>query len=131
MQRLWLIALFAAGCPSSDPPQCLDEVNTDCAELYEPTFANVYTRTLQGTCGSTRVSCHSPEGMQGGMNFGTQDSAFSALRAGRVAPGDPKCSKMIVRVSSPGADYEMPPGSVLSDAERCSLVKWVQNGALP
>ena len=36
---------------------------------------------------------------------------------------------MIVRTSSPGADYQMPPGDPISAAERCALIQWVQAGA--
>ena len=47
----------------------------------------------------------------------------------RVDPGNPGCSVMIVRTDSPGADYQMPPGTALSPQERCALIQWVQNGA--
>jgi cytochrome c len=133
MCRLWLVACLAgvAGCPGGNdpPPMCVD-VDTTCAELYAPTFDNVYTRTLRDTCGSQRVSCHSAAGLAGGMSFDTEDSAYAALTASRVTGGDPSCSKMIVRVTSVGETYQMPPGSPLSDPEQCSLIKWVQMGAM-
>jgi len=128
MRRIWLVACLA-GCPSDPPPMCVD-VDTACAELYEPTFANVYSRTLQNTCGSQRVSCHSEAGHQGGMSFDTEQGAYDALLAGRATPGNAGCSKMIVRVTSVGESYQMPPGDPLSDPEQCALIKWVQNGAM-
>jgi len=64
------------------------------------------------------------------MSFQDQQHAFDALRAGRVVPGNPGCSKMIVRTDSPGASYQMPPGDPLSEAERCVLIQWVLAGAL-
>jgi hypothetical protein len=64
------------------------------------------------------------------MSFEDEPHAFDALRAGRVMPGNPGCSKMIVRTDSPGASYQMPPGDPLSEAERCALIQWVQAGAL-
>ena len=121
------IALIAA-CASDPPPACIT-VDTACAPLYAPTFANVYTMTLQPTCGSTNSSCHSAAGLQGGMSFEDAAHAYAALRNGRVMPGNPGCSKMIVRTSSPGTDYQMPPGDPLSAAERCALIQWVQAGA--
>jgi len=127
MRRIWLVACLT-GCPADDPPACVD-VDINCQELYEPTFDNVYTRTLQDTCGSQRVSCHSASGLAGGMSFETDQTAFDALSAGRVTGGDPSCSKMIVRITSVGESYQMPPGSPLSDPEQCALIKWVQNGA--
>lgn len=127
---VWLaLALVASGCPTDPPPACVT-VDTGCAPLYTPTFDNLYTRTLRDTCGSQSSSCHSEVGMQGGMSFQDQQHAFDALRAGRVVPGNPGCSRLIVRTDSPGAAYQMPPGDPLSEAERCVLILWVQAGAL-
>jgi hypothetical protein len=119
-----------AGCPTDPPPACIT-VDTSCAPLYQPTFDNIYTMTLHDSCGSQRSSCHSASGNSGGMSFEDEGHAFAALRAGRAKPGDPGCSKMIVRTDSPGAPYQMPPGDALSPAERCALILWVQAGAAP
>jgi hypothetical protein len=125
----WLaLAVALAGCPADPPPACI-AVDASCAPLYVPTFDNIYTMTLRDSCGSQSASCHSAVGMQGGMSFQDQQHAFDALRAGRVVPGDPACSKMIVRTDSPGAGYQMPPGDPLSAAARCALVQWVAAGA--
>jgi hypothetical protein len=118
-----------AGCTTSAPPSCIT-VDTSCAPLYAPTFDNVYAMTLKNTCGSERSSCHSAAGKQGGMSFEDESHAYAALLAGRVTPGDPGCSKMIVRTDSPGAGYQMPPGDPLTEPERCALIQWVQAGAL-
>jgi hypothetical protein len=123
-----VVVAALAGCPSDPPPSCIT-VDASCAPLYAPTFDNIYTMTLRDTCGSQRVSCHSAAGKQGGMSFEDEQHAFDALRAGRVQPGDPGCSKMIVRTDSPGASYQMPPGDALSEAERCVLIQWVAAGA--
>src|SRR3954468_366897 len=118
MVRLSLaLGLLLCGCPSDPPPACIT-VDTGCAPLYNPTFDNVYTMTLRDSCGSARSSCHSAAGQQGGMSFQDEAHAYAALSAGRVVAGDPGCSKMIVRIDSPGADYQMPPGDALSAAER-------------
>ena len=131
-RHLWSVAVLAAGlagCTADAPPACIT-VDTTCAPLYAPTFDNVYTMTLKNTCGSDRSSCHSAAGKQGGMSFEDESHAYAALLAGRVMPGDPGCSKMIVRTDSPGASYQMPPGDPLSEPERCALIQWVQAGAL-
>jgi Planctomycete cytochrome C len=125
-----VVMLALAGCPGDDPPPACIEVDLSCAPLYVPTFDNVYSNTLVDGCGSQRVSCHSAAGMKGGMSFEDPDTAHAALLAGRVTPGNAGCSEMVVRTSSVGADYQMPPGSALSVAERCALIQWVQNGAL-
>lgn len=126
------VSLACAGCPGPDgPPACID-VDTTCQPLYVPTFANVYNNTLKNACGSTSVSCHSASGQKGGMSFEDPQHAYDALLNGRVEPGDPSCSKMIVRTGSPGASYQMPKGPLsvaLSDPEHCALVQWVANGA--
>jgi len=132
MRQLWFVAALAAvpvaGCAADPPPSCV-AVDTTCAPLYAPTFDNVYTKTLRDTCGSARSSCHSAAGKQGGMSFEDEAHAYAALRAGRVVPGDPGCSKLIVRTDSPGAGYQMPPGDPLGEPERCALIQWVQAGA--
>ncbi|HEX3757064.1 MAG TPA: c-type cytochrome domain-containing protein [Kofleriaceae bacterium] len=127
-RRWWAVAALAAGCSADPPPACIT-VDTSCAPLYAPTFDNIYTMTLRDTCGSQSASCHSAVGMQGGMSFQDQQHAFDALLAGRVVPGNPGCSKMIVRTDSPGASYQMPPGDPLSEPARCALIQWVAMGA--
>jgi len=122
-----LAAGLTAGCTDS-PPACIT-VDTSCAPLYAPTFDNVYTMTLQNTCGSQRASCHSAVGLQGGMSFQDPQHAYAALLAGRVMPGNPGCSLMIVLTDSPGASYQMPPGDPLTEPERCALIQWVLAGA--
>ena len=124
---LWLALL--AGCPGKDPPPMCITVDTACAPLFAPTFTNVYNMTIKGSCGSVNASCHSAAGAQGGLSFADEQTAFDGLTAGRVTPGDPGCSEFIVRTSSPGTDYEMPPGVTLSAPTRCALIQWVQNGA--
>jgi len=128
-REIGLATALVTGCAGDPLPACIT-VDASCAPLYAPTFDNVYTMTLHDTCGSQRASCHSAAGMSGGMSFADPPHAFAALRNGRVVPGDPGCSKMIVRTDSPGASYQMPPGDPLSPAERCALIQWVQAGAL-
>ena len=127
---LALAAVPLAACTQDPPPECIT-VDTGCAPLYEPTFDNIYMMTLRDTCGSARASCHSAIGMSGGMSFEDESAAYTSLIAGRVTPGDPGCSKMVVRTSSPGAAYQMPPGDPLGAAERCALIQWIQAGAPP
>jgi hypothetical protein len=122
------VAAGVAACNADLPPVCVT-VDTSCAPLYAPTFANVYARTLQNTCGSALSACHSAAGQAGGMSFEDPAHAYAALVNGRVLPRDPACSQLIVRTSSPGEDYQMPPGDPLSEAERCALIQWVQSGA--
>lgn len=127
-ELLAVMSTALAGCPGESPPECVT-VDTACAPLYQATFDNVYSMTLQNGCGSQRTSCHSRTGMKGNMSFEDPQTAYDALLAGRVKPNDAACSEMIVRVTSPGTDYQMPPGAPLSEAAQCSLILWVQAGA--
>jgi hypothetical protein len=127
----WFLLLALAGCPGDDPPACID-VDLTCQPLYTPTFDNVYANTLADSCGSQRSSCHSATGHKGGMSFETPDTAFAALTdpaRDRVVAGNPGCSKIVVRTSSPGESYQMPPGSPLPENVRCALIQWVNMGA--
>ncbi len=129
MRRLLLVCLLA-GCPSDEPPECIT-VEASCAPLYDATsFANVYKNTLQPSCGSTDSSCHSASGRAGNLSFETEQTAYDQLMLlGRVKAGNPGCSEMIVRTSSPGTEYQMPPGGALTDPAQCALIQWVQKGA--
>lgn len=131
MSRAVVVLVALAACTEA-PPACID-VDTMCQSLYQPTFDNVYANTLQGKCGSTDTSCHSAAGHMGGMSFDTKDTAYSALLAAgqnRVVPGNPGCSKVVVRTNGIGKDYQMPPGDPLTDEhERCALIQWIANGA--
>jgi len=128
MRMIVVLTLACAGCPSDDPPECV-EVDLTCAPLYVPTFDNVYANTLTDGCGGERAACHSAAGRNGGMSFEDPTTAHAALLAGRVVPGNAACSEMIVRTESVGESFQMPPGSALPEAERCALIQWVQRGA--
>ncbi len=123
------LALALAGCPGNDQPPACITVDTMCAPLYTPTFTNVYNNTLRGSCGSTNSSCHSAKGHKGGLSFADEQTAYDGLLSGRVTPNDPGCSEFVVRTSSPGTDYEMPPDAPLTAPARCALLQWVQMGA--
>jgi hypothetical protein len=124
-----LAALSAAlaGCPDDGPPACVT-VETSCTPLYEPTFDNVFNNTLRAGCGSELDACHSAAGA-GRMSLADPATAHASLLAGRVTPGDPGCSELIVRTGAPGKDYQMPPGIALGATEHCALILWVQAGA--
>ncbi|HEY1812515.1 MAG TPA: hypothetical protein VGG74_09230 [Kofleriaceae bacterium] len=137
MKRAWVFAAaLCAGCPDNDPPACIT-VDTTCAPGYVPTFDNVFSNTINVSCGNTNSSCHSTDGHMAGLVMSDEQAAYTNLLAPstidpsrkRVDPGDAACSVMIVRTDSPGASYQMPIGDALSDVERCALIQWVQMGA--
>lgn len=136
LRRVALIALLTTGCaadPEETEPECV-EVPASCNPLYPPTFANVFDNTLLPTCGSDAGSCHGPNARQAGLLFAEASESHALLlgeRDGRarVKPGDPSCSKLIVRTHSLGKPWQMPPGEPLSGPERCAIAEWVRSGA--
>lgn len=128
--RPLLLAALLAGC--STP--CLDDLDAACAPLYEPTWDNVYTRTLEPTCGTGGSSCHSAEGAQGGFAISDADATHDRLVGADggealVEPEDAGCSRLVQVVRSADVSVQMPPGDPLSDAEACAIQQWVDAGA--
>jgi hypothetical protein len=129
----WSLLLAAPlATPACGGEDCV-EVSTSCDPLYEPTFDNVWQNTLSVSCavGST---CHTASGDRGGLTLDTADGAYSDLLGesgddARVLSGDPGCSEMIRRIVADDSGDLMPPGSPLSEAERCAVIQWVANGA--
>ena len=120
--------LAAAGC-SSDDDACV-QVDPSCTPLYEPTFTNVFERTLVPTCGVEGSACHSADGAQNGLIFEDVDEAYRLLvDDGRVIPFDPSCSELGRRIATTDPRQVMPPGGRLAAAERCAILTWMANGA--
>ena len=126
---------LASGCgePSnSGSGECVADLDPSaCSPLYSPTFDDVFTRTLTKTCALSGGACHAAEGDAGGLSFESADAAYEHLTGGtkpRVIAGDAACSLITVRIEAKD-DRIMPPGSPLSEAERCAIEQWIENGA--
>jgi hypothetical protein len=129
LRRLpWIAGLaLAAGCPAGD--ECA-LVEATCTPAYEPTFANVFDRTLVTSCGVEGSSCHSIDGRKAGLVFDEIDEAYDLLLDGRVEPGDAGCSEVVRRIESTSSGFKMPPGSRrLSEGEKCAIEQWIAAGA--
>jgi hypothetical protein len=127
-----LMANACSGDVEEPMPECIDLAER-CDPLYEPTFDNLFARTLKPTCAQVGGSCHGPDGAKGGLVFDDPDAAYSMLVEGssaRVQPADPACSELVVRTHSPGKPWAMPPGEPLSSQEQCGIRQWVERGAL-
>ena len=126
---------FGAGCGEPAPSgECVDTLDVaTCNPLYSPTFDEVYERTLAKTCALSGASCHAAEGQAGGLSFESADAAYDHLTSGEtphVIAGDAACSPLVERIEATDDDARvMPPGSPLSDAERCAIEQWIENGA--
>lgn len=125
-----LSLLMLLGCSGGDPLARCVEVDPECAPLYQPTFDELYARTLEPTCGIGGAACHTREGAQNGLVFADPDEAYELLLGGeRVVPGDPGCSLLVKRLETDNPNLQMPPGDALSEAERCVVVRWIDDGA--
>lgn len=128
-----IAALAAALAACSGGGQTCIEVSASCNPLYEPTYDNVFTRTLEPTC-AVDGPCHNASSAQGGLVFEDPDEAYDLLLGSdgeaRIEPGDPGCSLLVRRVESDNPGFRMPPGgSPLSAEERCSIIQWIADGA--
>lgn len=126
----WL--LIACNGDDSAASACLAELELECETEYEPTFENFHKFEIKQTCGTGGSLCHGPSGNKGNLTLDVDDAdgAYDALvSGGLVIPGDPECSVLIQRLESEDRSFVMPQGRQLSDEERCSIRKWVANGA--
>ncbi len=124
-----LVALTTgcSGC-SGDDPECVDVEVANCAPLYHPTWEEVFSRTIAPRCAVEGGACHSGSDAKGGLRMDDIDETYSQLVGdGRVLPGDASCSLLVIRIEGGGG--VMPPGTPLSDAERCAVETWVADGA--
>lgn len=127
-------------CSSTTPapadPPCVQGLSASCQAEYDPaTYATIFTKILQPTCGTGGASCHAAAGAKAGLVFEDADRAYGMLlgRSGaraRVVPGDPSCSLIMKRLTSQDPSYHMPPGSEsLSPGALCTITKWIAAGA--
>jgi hypothetical protein len=125
--------LALAACPSTDeedPPVCLEAGSlAPCTPAYEPTYDNLYANTFQPSCAKSGVSCHSPEGHQGGLNFFDKGAVYGELTKHSAVAGNPECSELVQRVIALDGFVRMPPGKSLPAGEQCAIIEWIRAGA--
>lgn len=117
----------ACGAGAPDGASCPIPLPADCEPLYEPTFEEIHRRTLARSC--ALAGCHGDGTAQGGLDLEEIDAAWSDLvEGGRVLPGDPGCSELVLRLHGAGVPL-MPPGRALSAQELCTVQLWIEQGA--
>ena len=126
--------LFACGCSNGGNLECVQNLNTMCSPLYQPTFDNLYTRTLHPTCAQVGNTCHSSQGAKNGLVFEDETTAYELLLGTkdgrqRVIPNNPSCSLLIEHLESTDPSQVMPPGGMLQEPERCGFILWIAQGA--
>jgi cytochrome c551/c552 len=126
--------LAACGGPANSSLSCV-VVKTECSPLYDPpTYAAIYSKIFQPTCAAGRGTCHTADAKMGGLFFQNPAEAYQLLigvtdgRA-RVLRDNPGCSLLAERLESRDRRFQMPPGTPLSDAELCTVMKWLAAGA--
>jgi hypothetical protein len=128
---LLLVFLMGPACDESTSAPCVAATfDPACTASYEPTYDNVFANTLKPSCAKSGVSCHASTGRQGGLNFDDAEGAYTALKRRAVVPGQPGCSDLVRRIGSRDGNVRMPPGRSLPDDEQCSIVRWIERGAL-
>jgi len=136
-----LVVVSALGGCSSDPPPpdpfaCVENLSTDCAPLYDPPdYSTIFSKILQPTCAAGMGTCHTSDAQMGGLVFEDADDAYARLLGdvgrARVIPGDPACSLLVIRLESHDPNVRMPPGPTpLLESERCTVIRWIADGAL-
>lgn len=131
-----LVACTSCGAKDDVRPTCLSQIDiAGCTPLYPAEFPVIFRQVFGVTCATAGASCHGDLGRQGGLVFTTEDGAYAALLGlgggkPRVMAGDPACSEMMVRLDLAGHAWSMPPGAPLDESARCSIRRWIQNGAL-
>jgi len=120
-------------------PECIDFDATACAPLFEATFANVFAQTLVNDCATGGGACHQDANALGaaehGLHFADAATSYSLLLEDRgddtfVRPGDASCGVLTVRLRTDDDALRMPTGSMLMDTELCSVLQWIDAGAM-
>jgi hypothetical protein len=128
---LSLLSLGACTDDGGSPaPACVEIDYADCAQLYPPTWEQVWQQTLSSSCSGGGAACHAGDLR---LSLVDQTTAFLELTGGahpQVIPGDPACSPLMIRLESDDPNLRMPPGSTpLAAGARCSIATWISNGA--
>lgn len=124
--------LLSCSDDAPSPARCTaSDADAGCAPLYEPTFDQVFDKTLRPTCAASGVSCHSSRGRQGGLAFEDREESYALLTRenGPIVAGNPGCSAVSARIVSTNGKFRMPPGRSLDPGEQCSINQWIANGA--
>jgi len=140
MQARTLVAValatsqLALGCDDDPPagPACTPApVSSSCTPAYEPSYEQVFAKTLQPTCAKSGVSCHASSGRQGGLAFDDADEAYRMMLESTrvVVAGDPGCSELVARLAATDGNVRMPPGRSLDASEQCAITQWIARGA--
>jgi hypothetical protein len=122
-----LAVLVAVACDAGEA--CPDAPTETCTPSYEPTFANVFAKTLAPSCAKSGVSCHA-EGAQGGLSFLDENRAYEILATHRsVVANGASCSPMVTRLEAVDGKVRMPPARSLPEGEICAVRRWIEAGA--
>jgi hypothetical protein len=134
--RLAALTLAACGsAPAGDAGDaCLADLALDCAPLYDPpAYTTIFEKILRPSCATGDGTCHTADAAAGGLTLDDVEGAYAQLVQGdraRVVPGDPACSRLVERLEAATASTRMPPGPTpLLEAERCTIIRWIAEGA--
>jgi hypothetical protein len=89
--------------------------------MTAPTFTQLYQTILSVSC--TGSQCHNP-GMQGGVSFASQSSAYAGVSTW-LTPGNANGSTLYMLVNL----GLMPPGMKLPSTQISEIAAWINGGA--
>ena len=101
------------------------------AETASPRGMEFFEKQVRPVLVSRCYECHSAaKKVKGGLALDTKDATMKGGEAGIVlVPGDPEKSKLIEAVRYKNQDLQMPPKSIMPEAEIKVLEEWVKMGA--
>ncbi len=95
-----------------------------------------FARDVQPLLSDRCFKCHGPDeaARKAGLRLDVRAAAFAAAKSGNVAivPGDIDASELVARITEVNPRKRMPPassGKELSEAERATLIRWIEQGA--
>lgn len=126
----------AAGDEGEALPACVEVDYEGCAELYPPTWDQVWAQTLANSCDGGGGACHASDDIvasESGLALVDPADAHARLTEGpspHVVAGDPQCSPLMVRLEIDDPSLRMPPGETpIPAGARCSIAHWIRAGA--
>jgi hypothetical protein len=97
-----------------------------------PAFAVDFRRDVRPILASRCYDCHADQKPKGGLRLTSRENALKGGKSERPAftPGQGATSEMIVRLTSPDHEEQMPPkGERLNAREIATLKRWIDEGA--
>jgi len=123
--RRYIFSIGLAAC-SGEPP-CAAPLDS-CTPEYTATFSEIHSRTFRTGC--ALQGCHMGPNPAASLDLDDPERAYQSLvGGGLVTAGDENCSVLVRRLEASSSGELMPPGSALREGVRCTIRRWIREGA--